>query len=122
MRSLSGIGAYPTDPCYDPDRPSWLPYWLDDFTESDCKYNATNIGGAVVGAIENPGQVATNVGGVIGQGAGAAVGDVASGVAAGVTGAANATVSNLTLGGSAVLIGGILLAALVGVMIVSKEL
>jgi hypothetical protein len=78
---MNGLAAYPGDPCYDPDRPSWLPYWLDDFTESDCKYNATNIGGAIVGAFENPGEVATNVGGVIGQGAAGAVSDVGQGAA-----------------------------------------
>ena len=26
--------AYPTDPWFDPNRPSWLPYWIDDSTES----------------------------------------------------------------------------------------
>lgn len=35
---LQGIGAYPTDPYYDPDRPSWLPYWLDTPTESIRKW------------------------------------------------------------------------------------
>jgi hypothetical protein len=29
-----GLGAWPTDPYYDPDRPAWLPYWIDDLTES----------------------------------------------------------------------------------------
>lgn len=29
-----GMGAYPSDPYYDPARPDWLPYWLDDLTES----------------------------------------------------------------------------------------
>lgn len=33
-----GLGAYPTDSYYDPDRPSWLPYWIDDPTESAQKY------------------------------------------------------------------------------------
>jgi len=78
---MSGLAAYPGDPCYDPDRPTWLPYWLDDFTESDCKWNASNIAGATINAFENPGQVAANVGGVVGQGAGAAVSDVAGGAA-----------------------------------------
>ena len=31
------LGAYPTDPYYDPARPSWLPYWIDDPTESQNK-------------------------------------------------------------------------------------
>jgi hypothetical protein len=78
---MSGLGVYPGDPCYDPDRPDWLPYWLDDFTESDCKWGATNIAGATVNAFENPEEVATNVGGVVGQGTAAAVSDVGAGVA-----------------------------------------
>lgn len=32
--------AYPTSSYYDPNRPSWLPYWIDDFTESALKYGA----------------------------------------------------------------------------------
>jgi hypothetical protein len=32
------LGAYPTDSYYDPNRPSWLPYWLDTPTESIRKY------------------------------------------------------------------------------------
>jgi hypothetical protein len=32
------LGAYPTDAYYDPNRPSWLPYWLDTPTESIRKY------------------------------------------------------------------------------------
>jgi hypothetical protein len=30
--------AYPTDPYYDPQRPSWLPYWIDTFDEEAAKY------------------------------------------------------------------------------------
>jgi hypothetical protein len=32
------MGAYPEDPYYDPNRPSWLPYWIDTPTESYRKY------------------------------------------------------------------------------------
>lgn len=36
----SGLGMYPgtptQEPCYDPNRPSWLPYWLDTFSEEEC--------------------------------------------------------------------------------------
>lgn len=32
------MGMYPTDACYDPTRPSWLPYWWDTPSESGCKY------------------------------------------------------------------------------------
>lgn len=42
-----GVGEYPGYYCYDPNRPSWLPYWLDDLTESSCKWNP----GTVVGNI-----------------------------------------------------------------------
>lgn len=80
------LGVYPGDPCYDAGRPNWLPYWIDDFTESDCKFGATNIAGATINAFESPGVVAQNVGGVIGQGAGAAVSDVASGAGSAVGG------------------------------------
>jgi hypothetical protein len=34
----AGMGMYPGDECYDPTRSSWLPYWLDTWTESLCKY------------------------------------------------------------------------------------
>ena len=35
----NSLGAYPTDSYYDPNRPSWLPYWIDDDAESSAKYN-----------------------------------------------------------------------------------
>ncbi len=34
---LVELGAYPSDPYYDPNRPSWLPYWIDSFTEFAAK-------------------------------------------------------------------------------------
>ena len=103
---MSGFGVYPGDPCYDQDRPTWLPYWLDDFTESDCKWGASNIAGATVNAFENPGQVGENVGGVVGQGAGAAVSDIADAIAAAGKGAAQ----SITFGGGLLVIGGALVA------------
>lgn len=45
-QALKGLGAYPTDSYYDPDRPSWLPYWIDDATESAQKlgmYGNANV-------------------------------------------------------------------------------
>jgi len=48
--SSNGIGKlaeYPGYYCYDKDRPSWLPYWLDDFTESACKWNPQTIAGNI---------------------------------------------------------------------------
>ncbi len=38
--AVTGLGVYPgtptQEPCYDPNRPSWLPYWLDTFSEEEC--------------------------------------------------------------------------------------
>ena len=31
-----GLGFYPDDDCYDPDRSSWLPYWINSPTEEAC--------------------------------------------------------------------------------------
>lgn len=70
--TIGNIGAYPDQEWYDPDRPSWLPYWLDDFTESEAKYNAQNLL-----------QATANAGGDVIGTAGAAIG----------TGVANATTS-----------------------------
>ena len=40
MIGRRGVGAYPGDLCYDPNRPSWLPYWITDFTEANCSIGA----------------------------------------------------------------------------------
>ncbi|MCC7497322.1 MAG: hypothetical protein IT160_07080 [Bryobacterales bacterium] len=32
------LGAYPTDRYYDPNRPAWLPHWVDTPTESALKW------------------------------------------------------------------------------------
>ena len=42
-----GVGEYPGYYCYDAGRPSWLPYWLDDLTESACKWSPKTIVGNV---------------------------------------------------------------------------
>jgi len=42
---LGGLGEYPGYYCYDANRPSWLPYWIDDLTESACKWNPKTIAG-----------------------------------------------------------------------------
>lgn len=34
-----GLGVYPGQPCYDPNHPWWLPYWMNDTTEMAC-FNA----------------------------------------------------------------------------------
>lgn len=41
---VKGLGAYPDQVWYDPQRPSWLPYWLDDLTESTRKYSTAIVG------------------------------------------------------------------------------
>ena len=47
MIGRRGLGEYPGYYCYDASRPSWLPYWIDDFTESQCKWNLGNIAGNI---------------------------------------------------------------------------
>lgn len=100
--------AYPDNPCYDASRPSWLPYWLDDITESNCKYPTSLIGSLP--------QVESNVTGVIGQTIGAGAADVADAAAAGIESASFGVVaagaSNLDLGGGSLLT----IAAVVGVL------
>lgn len=32
----AGLGLYPDNPCYMPNRPSWLPYWMDTKGEAEC--------------------------------------------------------------------------------------
>jgi len=32
----TGLGMHPGDTCFDPTRPSWLPYWIDTFGEAAC--------------------------------------------------------------------------------------
>ena len=70
MPRVRGVGAYPDDPYYDPNRPGWVPYWIDTPTESLAKYQATSqlqaagkiiggaagdvISGAVSGAVGGP--------------------------------------------------------------------
>lgn len=72
-----GLGAYPTqtdgtpNPCYDADRPSLLPYWLDDFTEEACRVAAGH-------------SVFADAGTEIGTMAGGVVGGVTKGLTAGV--------------------------------------
>jgi hypothetical protein len=45
MATGRGMGVYPTlddgsaNPCFDPNRPSWQPYWLDTTDEERCKHD-----------------------------------------------------------------------------------
>jgi hypothetical protein len=85
--SLVGMGMYPTNddgsvnPCYDSTRPDWLPYWIDDPTESACKYSSPSLVGQM-GAV-----------------VGAAGGAIVSGAATAIGGAVSNAVSNTTSGG-----------------------
>lgn len=36
---MQGLGAYPDQTYYDPNRPSWLPYWWDTWSEGVNKYD-----------------------------------------------------------------------------------
>ncbi len=47
MYALRGMGEYPGYYCYDAQRPSWLPYWIDSVSESLCKWNPKTIGGNI---------------------------------------------------------------------------
>lgn len=84
---IGAIGAYPDDPYYDPNRPSWLPYWIDDLTESEAKYNATNIVQATVNAT------------------GDAVGSVAASAASGVASAATSAIGGVDISTIAIIAG-----------------
>jgi hypothetical protein len=53
MATGRGMGQYPGDSCYNPDRPSWLPYWIDTFSEEACRYSET-VHGAFVSVPSNP--------------------------------------------------------------------
>jgi hypothetical protein len=82
--SLVGVGMYPTDPCFDPNRASWLPYWIDNTTESACYYGTDSLLG--------------QMGGVVGGAAGTVASGAASAVASGVaTGVSNTSASGLLL-------------------------
>lgn len=74
-RRSRGMSAYPTDSYYDPDRPSWLPYWIDDPTESLAKYNASNLLQATANAA---GTAAGSVVGTVADSAASAVSNTLS--------------------------------------------
>lgn len=42
-----GVAEYPGYYCYDANRPSWLPYFIDSFTESACKWSPSTIAGNI---------------------------------------------------------------------------
>jgi hypothetical protein len=93
---MTGLGLNPGDPCYDPTRPSWLPYWFNDIQESECESGTTNWWAAGWSDLGQQGGAAVTE----------AVRDVASGAAAG----AAAEASDISLSGG-LLIGGVVVAA-----------
>jgi hypothetical protein len=101
-----GLGLNPGDPCYDQDRPSWLPYWFNDVAESECESGTNNILSAAFSDI--------------GQQGAAAVTGAASALASGAASGVSAGLSNFTLGGSVLAIGAIAVVALVVLMAVEK--
>jgi hypothetical protein len=89
-----GVGAYPDDPYYDVNRPSWLPYWIDDSAESAMKYGSTSTVG--------------QMGGVVGSAGAAVAGGIADAASAAVSNAVSTSLSG-TLVIAAVVIGGLFL-------------
>jgi hypothetical protein len=51
----AGLGMYPDETCFDPTRPSWMPYWFDTFGEEACKANEF-LWGNTTGNNAQPGQ------------------------------------------------------------------
>jgi hypothetical protein len=74
------MGSYPGEPCYDPNRAGWLPYWIPNGNETSCNAavaadaascllfpwtetcasGATKVGGAI---LQNVGSAISAVGG-----------------------------------------------------------
>lgn len=49
VKRRRGVGMYSDSVCFDPARPAWLPYWLDDFQETACKANMLWCGNTTCG-------------------------------------------------------------------------
>ena len=63
-----GFGVYPGDACFDPARPSWFAYWLDDSPESDANAAREQLGfGAQREHICNPALSRNELGGSAGK-------------------------------------------------------
>jgi len=85
-----GVGAYPDDSYFDPNRPSWLPYWLDTPTESAAKYGSESTLG--------------QMGGVVGSAGAAVAGGIADATAGAVSNAVATSLSGtLLLAGAGIL-------------------
>lgn len=89
------LGAYPDQAWYDPNRPSWLPYFIDDSAESAAKYGTTSLVGQMGGAA---GTAVGDVGSAVGSAAGTFVGNALNaGVAAATGGDSSSTFSWSTI-------------------------
>jgi hypothetical protein len=87
---IGAIGAYPDDPYFDPNRSSWLPYWIDTFEESRRKYDAENLIQATANAA--------------GQATGAVVGGAANAAGSAAGNVAKSTFKSLDLQGTAMIL------------------
>lgn len=47
--ALGALGLDPTNSCYDANRPSWLPYWINDSVEQACLESAQQLTSAWAG-------------------------------------------------------------------------
>lgn len=56
VSTTRGLGAYPDQVWYDPNRPSWLPGWIDTPTESIRKIQTLAVGNPA-GNTMQPGEV-----------------------------------------------------------------
>jgi hypothetical protein len=75
---LRGLASYPNEPCYDPNRASWLPYWIPNGNESAC--NAAVAADAASCLVfpwtQSCASGAAKVGGAVLQVAGSAISDL----------------------------------------------
>ena len=76
-----GLGAYPEDPYFDPNRPSWLPYFFDTPTESASKWKTESTLGQMAGVV---GYTVSNAANMAGSLVGSVGGGAASGLGAGL--------------------------------------
>ena len=111
---MRGLAAYPGDPCYDPNRPSWLPYWIDDTAEDECGTGTSNLFASMWDTFTNPSLLTSEIGTSAGEAAGSAASTVANAAATGVEAAGMTAASSLTGGGYgiaivALLVGGLFL-------------
>lgn len=115
-RALNGLGLSPSDPCYDPNHPWYLPDFINDDVECACMAAAET-------GVYPLGEQCSTVSGVaqtMGAQAGSVVGAV-SNVAGGIVGgAASGISSTIGLSGTVLLVGGLAIAALILMVVVKR--